>query len=230
MLSQRNLKVGNRYGRWTMLSQPQRVGAYLVSQFECECGTKKVVLLKNIVNGSSTSCGCYNRSIRRPGRVTHNKSYTRSYRVYHGMIDRCYNRKNPAYDRYGGRGITVCERWLTAFEHFFEDMGERPTDLSLERVENDAGYSPDNCRWATLSEQARNKRNNNLIRWQGKTQTLAQWAEETGIPRDTICARLKKGMTTHAALTTPLRLDKRHRNRMLHGQKYSIRGRDSPRS
>ncbi|KKL61320.1 hypothetical protein LCGC14_2196500 [marine sediment metagenome] len=119
---------------------------------------------------------------------------SKTYMTWAGMMQRCYNLKDKSYPRYGGRNIKVCARWFE-FENFLEDMGEKPEGLTLERVDNSKGYTPDNCKWATIIEQANNKRNNHLLTYKGKTQNLTQWSKETGIHRETLLSRIKKGYT-----------------------------------
>jgi hypothetical protein len=108
------------------------------------------------------------------------------------MIARCTNPNHRSYREYGGAGITVCEQWRT-FANFLSDMGEKPDGRSLDRIDNDGNYSPDNCRWATVHEQARNKSNNTFLTHNGMTMTIAGWAETLGIPQSTISWRLNRG-------------------------------------
>ena len=126
------------------------------------------------------------------------------YRAYRGMFNRCYNPNQKSYKDYGGRGIVVCERWTgrSGFKAFLSDMGERPENATLDRIDNDGPYSPENCRWATKDEQAQNKRNNRWITANGRTQTLAQWARELGCNSAAILYRLRKGMSEQDAVTT----------------------------
>lgn len=106
------------------------------------------------------------------------------------MKERCNNKNNIGYELYKCRGIKVCSRWQNSFENFLKDMGERPENTSLDRIDNNEDYSPENCRWATKEQQARNKRSNRLITAFGKTQTLVEWSYETGIKADTIASRI----------------------------------------
>jgi hypothetical protein len=118
------------------------------------------------------------------------------------MKDRCFNITNKSYANYGGRGISVCKRW-ECFENFYEDMGEPPEGRSLDRIDNNKGYSPGNCRWATRKEQNTNQRSNVLIEFAGRTQTLSEWANEKGINRMTIRSRLDRGVPDEDLFTIP---------------------------
>lgn len=123
------------------------------------------------------------------------------------MIQRCTNPNDKRYKNYGGRGITVCKRWRNSFEKFLEDMGEPPTkEHSIDRINNNGNYCKSNCRWVTRKEQNRNKRNNRLITYKGKTQCLIEWAEEYNINYDTLWCRIYKyGWPIEKALTTPVK-------------------------
>lgn len=123
---------------------------------------------------------------------THGMSNTQEYRCYHRMKDRCYKPAAVKYDDYGGRGISVCVRW-DSFENFFEDMGLCPRGCSLDRIDNDGNYEPENCRWATSAQQARNRRNNLMMTYNGKTQCATDWAKETGIHKAVISRRIYRG-------------------------------------
>jgi hypothetical protein len=127
-----------------------------------------------------------------------------TYQTWRNMRSRCENPNVPAYKNYGGRGITVCERWKT-FENFLADMGERPEGMTIERIDNDRGYEPGNCRWATYNEQARNMRSNQRITLNGETKCLTEWAEQYGIKMPTLWARLRMGWSVEEALTKPVR-------------------------
>lgn len=135
----------------------------------------------------------------------HGLSHTAEYRAWQTMRLRCTDPKHRAYPAYGGRGITVCDSWLNDVRAFYRDMGPKPTPShELDRIDNDGPYSPENCRWTTRKRNSRNRRSSRLLTHDGRTQTVAAWASETGLPSDTLYKRLAAGWTTRRALTTPV--------------------------
>lgn len=124
--------------------------------------------------------------------------------IWHSMIGRCTNPERPQYHNYGGRGISVCERWSRSFESFYDWSIENDYEigLSIDRIDNDKGYSPDNCRWVTMKEQNNNTRSNRIITFEGKTQTMAEWADEVGIKYACLEARINRlGWSLERALS-----------------------------
>lgn len=134
---------------------------------------------------------------------THGLSRSRIYRIWNNMHERCYRRNNKNFKDYGARGIRVCRRWHV-FMNFVDDMGHPPLKHSLDRTNNNRGYSPKNCRWVTHVEQCRNRRNNVFVSFRGKRLCLKQWGEELGVYWKTLDARLRLGWGVHRALTTPV--------------------------
>jgi hypothetical protein len=133
--------------------------------------------------------------------TTHGQASSKEYSIWKHMKTRCYNSNYKKYHRYGARGITVCDRWLNSFENFFADMGECPEGFSIDRIDNDKNYCPENCRWATQTEQNNNKSNNILLTIYGKTMSLSEWLKVNPYAnRQTVYDRLKKGWTHKQAL------------------------------
>ena len=196
-----------RYGRLLVIGReltPDTSAAYW--RCLCDCGEYTVVAGGNLRSGRTKSCGCLKSESASSRRTTHGLSGTPIYTTWVSLIQRCLNVNTSNYSRYGGRGITVCDRWHpsneNAFENFLSDMGDRPSSKhSLDRKDNDSEYSPDNCRWATATEQANNRRSNRLFTHNGMTKTLAQWSRELGIKQATIRCRVDRyGWTVAKAL------------------------------
>lgn len=155
----------------------------------CKCGRQAVKSGTDLVTGNTMSCGC---RLKESKNVVHGLSGTRVHRIWRGMINRCTNKNEPRYEDYGGRGITVCERWMD-FMNFFEDMGHPPDGFTIDRVDNNRGYEPGNCSWVTPLEQNSNRRNTRVLTVRGVTKTVTQWAVETGLKAETIAARVRFG-------------------------------------
>ena len=128
----------------------------------CDCGTTKDMRIGHLVSGAVRSCGCLKREVWIKERTSHGLRKTKEYQIWSSMMTRCSNKKTKCYKNYGGRGIKVCKRWLK-FENFYNDMGCRPSNKhSIDRVNNDGNYEPSNCRWATIKQQANNRRNKKI--------------------------------------------------------------------
>ena len=151
---------------------------------KCECGKEKIACTKHLRQGAIRSCGCLKLG---EGKTRTNPTYA----SWQAMMTRCYSPAFIHFNCYGGRGITVCQQWHS-FKNFVSDMGKRPEGLTLERIENDKEYSPSNCKWATPKEQANNRQNNRHITFNGKTLTVAQWANLCGMKYSTLKERLKR--------------------------------------
>ncbi|MDU6817820.1 MAG: AP2 domain-containing protein [Leclercia adecarboxylata] len=148
---------GDKFGRLTFIEELPSNKVHRRGRFECECGTKKDIRLSRVKNEGVQSCGCLQREAVLKANTTHGKHGSREYNCWDSMLQRCENTKNDRYHDYGGRGITVCERWHN-FSDFYADMGVRPEGATLDRINNSLGYSPENCRWSTSSEQQSNRR------------------------------------------------------------------------
>jgi hypothetical protein len=167
----------------------------------CDCGQVKAVDATALRTGHIQSCGCLRLETATQQMTTHGYAGTRIHKIWKGIVQRCTNPDNPAWPDYGGRGITVCPEWLTSFENFLRDMGATyKRRLTIDRIENDKGYSAANCRWATKLVQANNTRSNRWVEFDGKTRTVAQWGRHTGTPAHKISYRLNAGWSVASAL------------------------------
>lgn len=194
--------TGARFSRMLVIDrrgrQPNGVAVWLC---RCDCGNEKEVTQSNLVSGNVRSCGC----LAKDTVVTHGMTASPEYRAWAHMKERCSNPRVHNYNRYGGRGIKVCDRWLNSFENFIADMGPRPSSgHSLEREEVDGDYEPGNCRWATAREQAFNRRTNHVLTFRGEAKPLTIWCEELGLDPSIVGTRLRRGWTHERALSTPI--------------------------
>ena len=181
--------TGQRFGKLTVLSIDSTKNKYIYWVCKCSCGNIKSIIGASLKKGHSTSCGCYAIERSKLLNSTHGMAKTRVYKSWQKMHERCENINSDAYYQYGGRGISVCTRWKS-FENFLEDMGDRPAEMSLDRINYSGNYEPSNCRWATSTQQNNNMRSNNLCTYNGETYTIAQWAKIMGLPWSTMKARI----------------------------------------
>lgn len=196
--------TGRQFGRWTVVRFAGIENKCTKWQCICECGTERKVAAGSLKNGISKSCGCLSRDLASKRLYKHgcaiHGNYTSEFNAWMRMRNRIVNPNNNRYHRYGGRGIKVCERWAS-FEMFLADMGPRPSPKhSIDRIDNNGDYCPENCKWSTNKEQNRNKSTNRVITFEGKTLTAAEWAEVTGIKGATIRARIRNGWSAEKAL------------------------------
>lgn len=192
--------TGQKFGRLTVM-EPYGVNSSgnQLWKCKCDCGNDYITESYHLRKGLTVSCGCYRKDY--PPAYKHGKHESRLYNIWHGIKQRCCNAKNAAYERYGGRGITLCDEWRDSFETFYNwaIANGYADNLTLDRVDNGSGYSPDNCRWATRKMQQNNMRTNRLITYNGKTQSLKQWAAELGINYRTLHYRLQNGWSIDTA-------------------------------
>lgn len=185
--------TGMKFNRWTALYRVANRGTELAWKCRCDCGKEKDVRQTGLRTGTSKSCGCWNRERLCMPR-THGWSGTSEYTTWNQMKERCLNPKVKAYSRYGGRGISVCDRWRE-FSNFLEDMGPHPEGLTLERIDNDGNYEPRNCRWATRKEQNRNRKSSRKIAGFGRVKLLCEWADELNLSSQFIHYHVGRGKT-----------------------------------
>ena len=200
--------TGQKFNRWTVvgLSDKRADGNRRFWLCVCECGNEGCVRESFLTHGRSRSCGCLRsettirRFTKHGQRATWNKNSV--WRIWCNMIQRCCNPRNAAFANYGGRGISVCEAWMTSIESFVSDMGPRPSPKhSIERINNEGNYEPSNCRWATFHEQCRNKRTNRILTLDGEYKVLVDWAASVGMSRSVLECRLRAGLSLKEALS-----------------------------
>lgn len=176
--------IGKKIGKLTILEFKKEI-THIVVCVKCECGEFSEPSWSNVKSGRTKSCGCGERK----SRFTHGMTGSPTYNSWENMLNRC-NAKNKQHKR-SYNTISVCEAWLT-FENFLKDMGERPKNTSLDRINNGMGYMQENCRWATKREQQQNRTVNHTIFYNGETKCLSEWSRELNIPVTTLLGRLKK--------------------------------------
>lgn len=181
--------TNQKFGRLT--AQKYLGGGYW--QCLCDCGKLTKSSTSNLIHNKHRSCGCYRNEVTSKRRKTHGLRGTTEYYTWASMIFRCFNKNSKFYKYYGGRGITVCEKWRK-FENFLSDMGKKPTGMSLDRIDNNKNYSPENCRWATHLEQMNNRNISLKFTYNGEEKTVAEWAVIYKIKPNTLYHRLFKGL------------------------------------
>lgn len=194
--------IGKRFGRLLVISESDKrtKSRGMCWVCKCDCGAIKTVASQHLIRGLVMSCGCYAKEKNREKNTTHGYYGTSTYKSWDKMIQRCTNPNCSGYEYYGGRGITVCEEWMS-FDGFLKDMGERPQGTSIDRINPDKGYFKDNCRWATYKVQANNTRRNQHVTYNGETKTIAEWAKEKGLKYDVLYSRLNSyGWSVEKAL------------------------------
>ncbi|MEK4148955.1 hypothetical protein NST02_17990 [Robertmurraya sp. FSL W8-0741] len=189
--------VGKTFGKLTVINKSDNNKFGKTTWLcKCSCGSEKVIIGSALKNGITKSCGCLKREVLTERNFKHGKSYKRIYTTWQNMKSRCGNPNRQDYKNYGGRGISVCEEWLNDFESFFNwsiDNGYKD-HLTIDRINNDMGYSPNNCRWTTQKEQMRNFRNNIYIDINGEQLTMTAIAEKYNVSREAVRERYKKGI------------------------------------
>lgn len=194
------MENGGKFGSWMVIDAlPVRHKVLC----RCDCGTEKRVNKYNLLNGRSVSCGCLAGPLRAR---KHGLSSISEYQIWKAVKARCYNVNHKNYHEYGGRGIRVCEQWRDSFSAFYGDMGPRPSNRhSIDRIDTNGDYSPENCRWATQIEQTRNTRRNVIVTYKGETRTVSEWAEIIGMMPSTLYHRIAAGWSAERAIETPTR-------------------------
>ena len=195
-----------RFGRLFVMgdSEVRTSSGGLVWRCLCSCGKTTMVQSKHLIDGHVQSCGCFNVDFHTIHGYYKKGLKSREYSCWEHMIQRCYDVAHKQYKNYGGRGIKVCDRWLESFDNFYEDMGNCPDGLSLDRKDNEGDYYKENCRWATWKEQQNNRRNNVWKEYKGEKKTVSQWACNLNMDPNTLGTRFNRGWSIERALTTPV--------------------------
>ena len=200
--------AGQRFGRLTVIERVESPRAQAQWRCVCDCGKETVVRSQDLRNGHTKSCGCYGLEVsvsHTPSFSTHKESRSRLYRVWIGMKGRCNNCKNKAYSYYGGRGIKVCQNWDESYA-LFRDWALAngyQENLTIDRIDVNGNYCPENCRWVSMKVQMNNTRANRRITLNGETKTMAEWSESTGLSYETIRNRTIKGKPADEVLQMP---------------------------
>ena len=207
-IAKTEVRAGSKWGRWTVLEDTPSRRYYRLCR--CHCGTEREVVLSALLSGRSASCGCASGKKQRTSRrqfANHGGTNTPTWRSWISMVQRCTQEGEPQFSDYGGRGITICDRWLHGdgtrggFECFLADMGERPQGHSLDRFPDVNGnYEPGNCRWASRTQQSRNRRDTLFLTHAGETRPLVEWAERQGLPMSRVHGRLHNGWSKAQAV------------------------------
>jgi len=200
--------TGKRFGHLTVIGIATKNPTYPTRRnwkLLCDCGNYTFAPTKILTVGEKLTCGsCKYHSEALNTRGTHNQSKTKLYRVWYGILERCNNKNIPQFKNYGARGIAVCEEWITSYQAFYlwsKESGYKE-GLTIDRIDNNGNYTPENCRWATRKEQSLNKRTNVFLTYLGDSKTISQWKTKLGFKRGVISGRLKRGWTVERALST----------------------------
>jgi hypothetical protein len=195
--------TGKKFGQLTVIEYSHTKGARSMWRCLCDCGKEKIVNGHELVCGDTRSCGCLRGKLN----ITHGEASgkkTKEYKTWTGMATRCYNTGHHKYPIYGGRGISICDRWRHSYENFLADMGRAPSlKHSIDRPDVNGNYEPGNARWATPQEQHENKQNSVKATINGQTKIVSEWARLYGISEFRVYCRIKKGWTPEDAILKP---------------------------
>ena len=200
--------TNQRFGRLRVIKRIKNNGRNTNWLCKCDCGKETEATSHILRKGEKQSCGCLHREFIISKNKKHEKSNTRLYKIYVHMKQRCYNKKDKNYIYYGARGIKICDNWLYNFMNFYKWAFETgyKDNLTIDRIDVNGDYEPNNCRWATRKEQANNQTSNRLITYNGITKNISKWAEEYNIPYEILQNRITKhGWDIEKALTQPIR-------------------------
>lgn len=209
--------IGQRFGKLTVIANAEPYISPKGHKEErwlcrCDCGNEKTVMQGHLRSGATTSCGCYHSNELSQRNTKHGDTHTKLYAIYRGIKVRCYNPHHGDYQQYGARGIVMCDEWKNDYSTFRdwayangyieEALPNGRTKWTIDRIDSNGNYEPTNCRWLTIQQQQNNRRSSYQIEYNGKTQTIAEWAKELGIPYHTLHSRiLDYGWSVERAMT-----------------------------
>lgn len=200
--------TGRRFGRLVVIERYGYKGKAITWRCKCDCGGEKIVVGYSLRSGNTQSCGCIHREQLVERNTTHGICGQRLYNIWGLMVQRCYNSKTPNYHCYGGKGVGMCDEWRYDFKSFYNwaiAHGYKD-NLTIDRTDNSKGYSPDNCRWITMKEQANNRSTNRWIEFNGERHTLSEWSDILCINADTLASRIRRGWSIEKTLTERIKI------------------------
>lgn len=212
--------TGMKFHRLSVIRRAESASSEAKWLCLCDCGHHHEVAGTLLRDGRSKSCGCYKVDIHTVHGCNASGQRTAAYASWAAMIQRCTNKNAAAFPRYGGVGISVCDEWRL-FENFLRDMGEPPSDMTIDRIDGAKGYNPSNCRWATRKEQQRNIKSNRLVTHDGETLCVSEWCERTGLNLNTFYSRLGRGWSEDKILRTPV-LSKNRNGRTINASAFAV--------
>lgn len=196
-----------KFNGCTVLKRAKNKGKNVCWLCVCKCGNEFIVRATDIRTGNTKSCGCLNKKLAGDRARKHGNRDSRLYTIWNNMKARCLNPNSTSFKNYGDKGINICDEWVDSFESFYNwaIQNNYTDELTLDRIDSNGNYNPDNCRWSTMKKQQNNRGNNNILVYEGIEHTVAEWSKITGIPYDTLWKRIKEGWSIEKALTQPLR-------------------------
>lgn len=199
--------TNKKFNRLTALERVSNQGQKVMWKCKCDCGNIAYVSASNLTCNRTKSCGCLKDEKLIQRSTTHNQRHTKLYEVWKSIKQRCFNPNNISYKNYGARGITICDDWKNNFQSFFNWSMQNgyTTNLSIDRIDNNGNYCPENCRWTDRHTQSNNTRSNRYITYNNQTKTLADWVKTTNLSYGCVFSRIQKGWSIDKALNTPSR-------------------------
>lgn len=197
--------TGMRFGNLTVVREVEKVNGKIKILTICTCGNERILIKQALTSGGAYAC----KECSFNNKIKHHKCDSKEYKVWSQMIQRCSNPNSKNFDRYGGRGVSVCDRWRYSFAAFYDDMGDS-NGLTIERINSNGNYEPLNCKWATTKEQSRNKKSNINLTYNGVTKIFQDWCNEYNLHRNVLRRRLDLGWSMHDCLNVPVKRKKKN--------------------